>query len=115
MRLPLVHIAEVPEAKVVDYLLNVEHEDGRGKAIFFKKFGFRAQAWEVLAQALKRHAELNDVAATVVTEFGVKYIVEGKLQAPGGETPNMRVVWFVETSSKGPRLVTAHALARSKE
>ena len=52
MKLPNHEQAVVPRAKIVDYLLSDSHRDGRHKAAFFKRFGYAAESWEGLAQAL---------------------------------------------------------------
>ncbi len=112
MKLPNAELAEVPESKLVRYLLSLEHEDGRGKAQFFDEIGFRAENWGDLASALRVHALAHDVVLTQETEFGMKYIVDGEIDSPIGRRPNIRVVWFVERGEQMPRLVTAHPLAR---
>ena len=56
MKLPNAEQARVDRAKVVDYLLSTEHEKGRDKAGFFARFGFAAERWEDLADALRVHA-----------------------------------------------------------
>lgn len=106
-RLPSAEKAEVPQQKVVAYLLNPEHPDGWGKAAFFTRFGFSRDAWNVLADALRTHALENGVAAVVRTPLGVRYVVEGPIQAPNGRTPDIRSVWFHE-GGLPPRLVTAY-------
>jgi hypothetical protein len=53
MKLPYLENAYVPDSKVVRYLLNLEHKQGgKDKAVFFMRFGFTMDAWEVLRQAL---------------------------------------------------------------
>ncbi len=113
MILPNADAAEISESKVLQYLLNLEHRDGRGKAIFFQEFGFSVSAWQILIQALKEHARVHPVSETGSNDFGVKYTVDGELETPNGERPNIRVIWFVATDEAVPRLVTAHPLARS--
>ncbi len=44
-QLPDAERAAVPERKIVDYLLSPFHPDGRGKARFFRGFGFSAAQW----------------------------------------------------------------------
>jgi Domain of unknown function (DUF6883) len=61
MKLPGVEKSEVPEKKVVGYLLSTTHRAGKGKASFFMEFGFESDRWEELATALKQHAMDNDV------------------------------------------------------
>ena len=63
--LPGARRAVVNSKKVVDYLLSAEHPDGRSKATFFSGFGFRAERWEVLAEALRDHGVKGDVTGRV--------------------------------------------------
>jgi hypothetical protein len=101
--------AVVPSRKIVAYLLNPEHPDGWGKAAFFTQFGFRRDPWRVLATALRNHALENDVVSAVRTPLGVRYVIEGTINAPDGRTPKLRSVWFQEGNSP-PTLVTAYPL-----
>jgi len=113
-RLPSAEKAEVPSRKVVAYLLNPEHPDGWGKAAFFTRFGFSRRAWNALAAALRNHALENDVASAVKTPLGVRYVVEGPIEAPNGRKPNVRSVWFQE-GNLPPRLVTAYPLQKKRQ
>jgi hypothetical protein len=109
-KLPNVERARVPDAKITEYLLDVEHEKGRGKALFFIHFGFSMAQWKMLAQALVDHAQQNTVARQVDTRFGTRYVIEGLIQTPSGRTPRVRVVWFIPKSAQDPQLVTAYPL-----
>ena len=105
-RLPHSDRAVVPEAKIVNYLLSVRHSGGRAKARFLEGFGFRAQDWRVLRDAIIAHARANDITASYRTHFGTRYEIVGPLPTPEGRTPIVRVVWFVEPQENVPRLVT---------
>src|SRR5262249_20155507 len=105
-RLPHLARAVVPEAKIVNYLLSVNHSAGRAKAHFLEGFGFRAQEWHVLRDAIVAHAAANDITASHQTPFGTKYEIDGPLPTPDGRAPIVRVVWFVEAQESVPRLVT---------
>ena len=105
-RLPHLDRAVVPEAKIVNYLLSVSHSSGRAKARFLKGFGFRAQDWLALREAIIAHARANEIAASHRTRFGTKYEIDGPLPTPEGRTPIVRVVWFVKPLENVPRLVT---------
>jgi uncharacterized protein DUF6883 len=74
--------ALVSEQKVANYLLNPRHPDGAGKCNFFATFGFRAEQWQILAEALRRLAAYNEVYQNVQTEHGWKYVVEGEIEMP---------------------------------
>lgn len=114
MKLPGADAAEVPEAKITGYLLSAVHRDGRHKAAFFQAFGFTADAPDVLAGALRRHAAEREVAAVEESPFGTRYVVEGIMEMPDGRAPSVRSVWFIEAGEEAPRLVTAYPLERGK-
>ena len=114
MKLPNYEQAEIPEEKIVGYLLNLAHVDGRGKAIFFIGFGFTLDGWETLAKALREHATL-DVAKVEDSPFGKRYVVEGALPTPEERSPQVRSVWFITTGQETPRLVTAYPLEEERE
>ncbi len=110
MKLPNHEKAIVPREKIVDYLLSLSHRDGRSKAIFFSSFGFSIEDWQTLADALRHHAAMYEIAKIESTPFGTRYVVEGELVASDGRTPLVRVVWFVGTDEDAPRLATAYPL-----
>ena len=110
MKLPQHEQAIVPQRKITDYLLSTTHRDGRSKAAFFTRFGFASGSWEHLAAALRQHAADHEVAAIEATPFGTSYTVEGALVTPTGRAPTVRVVWFIDTGTRLPRLVTAYPL-----
>ena len=90
MKLPDAELATVPERKVTHYLLNPGHPAGGSKAWFFLRFGFTVAEWQILAEALLRHARENEVVETEQTPHGRRYVVEGRLIAPGGAGLNVR-------------------------
>ncbi len=114
MKLPNHADAVVPAAKITSYLLSTEHRDGRGKALFFLRFGYSIVDWPVMAEALRKHAADHEVALTEQTPFGIRYVIEGEVLAPDGRIPSIRAVWFIETGDDMPRFVTAYPLARGK-
>jgi hypothetical protein len=77
LKLPDSEPLRVDREKVVQYLLNHEHPDGRGKALYFERFGFKASEWETLATALRAHGRTHEVVSVVESRFGTRYIVEG--------------------------------------
>ncbi len=115
MKLPHLEKAYVPEPKIVEYLLNLEHQGGgKEKAVFFRQFGFTLQAWEVLAEALLDHARSYDVASTVEKPNVTNYAIEGRLNTPDKRQPLVRTVWTLEDGSDAPRFVTAYPLKEEK-
>jgi Domain of unknown function (DUF6883) len=112
MKLPGVERAEVPEAKVMKYLLSTTHRAGKGKALFFMKFGFDPDRWQELAAALRQHVIDNEIAFQEKTIFGTRYVIDGLLKAPDGTWLNLRRALFVEDEGDSPKFITAHPLKR---
>lgn len=112
MKLPNVDRAIIPPGKLTNYLLSRSHPYGRHKAAFFNSLGFSAESRHTFAAALLKHADDHEVAAVEHTSFGTRYTIEGRLTAPDGRTPLVRVVWFVGRGEDGPLLVTAYPIRR---
>lgn len=108
MRLPNGIRAFVERDKVLKYLMNLRHPEGAGKARFFLSLGLRREEWPVLAEELLRVAAEGSVAQVVESAHGSKYIVDGVLHAPKGQTALVRTVWIRERGHERPRLITAY-------
>lgn len=113
--MPNANAAEVPESKIIRYVLSTTHTAGKSKAAFFGKHGFEVADWKALAQALREHAKRNPVQQTDETAFGKRYVVDGTLVAPDGTVLNVRSVWFIRTNTAVPRFATAHPLKRKHQ
>ncbi len=110
MRLPNADQANVEQAKIAEYLLNHSHRFGASKARFFAAFGFSAESWGALGDALRRQAREGDVARVTETGFGPRYEVDGQVLAPDGRRPRVRTVRQVDSGGVAPRLITAYPL-----
>jgi hypothetical protein len=110
MKLPNAENAIIASDKLTDYLLSQSHRIGRWKARFFLSIGFRETKVDELKNALINVAGNGEVKATITTEFGVKYVVEGVILGPSGRRAGIRTVWVVETGQSQPRLATAYPL-----
>jgi len=112
MKLPNWQRGVIEQAKLITYLLSPLHPLGRHKAAFFWRFGFSVDEWYKLAEALKHHAGKYHVAKVEDSPFGRRYIVEGRLSAPDGRSPQVRAVWFIDANQDIPRFVTAYPLEK---
>lgn len=110
MKLPNAHLSIVEREKIVDYLLNPAHRHGASKARFFSGLGFRVEAWEALAGALREHGRRHEVTRTKETGFGPRYEVEGEIVAPDGRHPRVSSIWQVDEGQIAPRLITAYPM-----
>jgi len=109
MMLPDAERARVERSEVVEYLLSASHPDGHSKAAFFMRFGFRVEAWQLLAEALRATGTSYPVTSVVEGARGKRYTVDGPIQAPDGRAPTIRTVWIVADGAP-PRLITAYPL-----
>jgi hypothetical protein len=110
MKLPNANRLVVEREKIVDYLLNPTHRYGASKARFFTEFGFGIEQWERLAEALREHGRIHEVAGVRETGFGLRYAVEGELNTPCGHRPRARTVWQMDEGTVAPRLISAYPL-----
>jgi hypothetical protein len=108
VKLPNLGSAIIEREKIVDYLLNPAHPDNGGKAAFFLSLGFNQDNWQKLALAFRGLVEKVEIAKSVETFHGCKYILEGRIETPGGKSPVVRTVWIVDRGADAPRLVSAY-------
>lgn len=105
--LPNAAAANVEESKVRDYLLNSGHPQNGGKSRYFRAFGFEAQQWVVMRDALIDHAMVNHLAGTSRSYHGTKHTVRCFIPTPDGRNPCITTVWIID-GDRPPRLVTAY-------
>lgn len=108
--LPNASLARVEETKLLDYLLNPGHPQGRSKAQYFIGRGFEREAWGGLADALRAQGANNRVTKTTITPWGTRFQVDCHCPTPDGSNPCIRSVWEVTADDQPPRLLTAHPL-----
>lgn len=108
MKLPNRHLAYAPEAKITHYLLNVNHPDGWGKAQEFRNRGYNESNVDQMTRDLIAVAQSQPVSEVVSTEYGLKYVIYGMLQPPGGGNLLVLSVWMIDYGENAPRLVTAY-------
>jgi hypothetical protein len=111
MHVPNAHSSIIEEEKIVGYLLNLAHPDGAPKARFFLGLGFQPEDWQVLANELRSLVNRESISATVESDYGQKYIVDGAIEAPAGGRAIVRTVWIRENKESNARLVTAYPSA----
>ncbi len=107
MKLPNREKAYIPLAKLLDYLLSETHVAGRGKAKFFRLFGFDESNTALLEQGLLAIAQNDDVKTETISPHGTKYVIRGSLQTPHGRVVSLTTVWIVDKGQERPRFVTA--------
>ena len=104
MRLPNARLARAQREKITGYLLAENPDSGRGKPGFFAAFGFSADNWQALADALLAVGQGYDVVDILETSFGIKYVIEGQVETPDGRNPRVRTVWQIDWGKDCPIL-----------
>ena len=110
MYLPNAGEAHVAESKITGYLLAIDHPTGRGKAVTCRALGFQSDQPVDLKNALLQHAAINAVSSVQRKSFGAKYLIDGRIVGPTGDTARIRSVWFIGNGEHIPRLITAYPL-----
>jgi hypothetical protein len=101
----------IDDAKVRDYLLNLDHADGGPKALFFLGGGFSVDKLEQFKAALRRHLRDNPVTRREADRFGgERLVIDAPMSVPDGRTPIVRTVWTIDEGETLPRLITAYPI-----
>ena len=108
MKLPNNELSIITNEKILDYLLNETHKDGKSKAKFFKSYGFNKQNIDVFRISLIKHAIDNNILNTDNIKQGKLYIIVGNIKTPNGRNPRILAVWIIKHGENKPRLVTAY-------
>jgi len=108
MKLPNAERAVIQQAKIVDYLLNVEHRDGGSKAKLLLSLGYAPANWRQLKSDLVQMHLQEDVIVSRQTISGVRYEIVPPLTGPSGDTVLFRSVWQIDLGTDAPRLVTMY-------
>lgn len=102
----------VASNKVQEYLLNPDHPIGGAKARFLLAIGYSRLHYEQLIADLIQHGHSGNVTEEKPSLYGVKFVVDGPLQAPNGREYPIRTVWLEQTPGTLVLLITAHLLDR---
>jgi hypothetical protein len=98
--------AVIEPAKLREYLLSLDHPDGRGKARYLALLGYTREHWEQLARDLRQQILPLDAQPAGESRWGVKYEILGLLRGPNGRAAGIRTIWIVPRGDARPRLVT---------
>lgn len=108
MKLPHKEKAYIPLLKIKDYLLSETHPIGKSKAKLLRSLGFNETNIGLLKQGLLSIAHGEDVKEAVSSMHGVKYVIDGLIQTPAGETVKVRTIWIIDKGQTHPRFVTTY-------
>jgi hypothetical protein len=108
MKLRNGHRAIVDIAKLRDYCLNPDHEEGKHKArVFASALGLRAADAEWLREQLLKAAVCEDAILISHTRFGSLYVLDFELKTDAGAA-TVRSGWIIRYQEDFPRLTTCY-------
>lgn len=108
MYLPNAENAFVATEKILEYLL--DEENSKGKSVFFNRYGYFKDNFEILIYDLKSIASHGKVTKSEETKFGVKFVVDMEIITANNRTATISSVWMIDNDSNFPRLITAYPL-----
>lgn len=108
MKVPNAERAIIDAEKLRSYVLSPSHPVGRFKAAFFTRLGYSPANWEEFEQQLREQIRSQDAAEVEESPYGRKFIVQGPLTGPSGETVQLVTVWVILEQEGIPRFVTAY-------
>lgn len=104
----------ISDDKILKYLLNLDHPQGRSKARFLINRGFSFQNPHQLREALQRHPLTATLVQQIPHPDGEKLTYKCVVAAPDGTQPCLTTVWIKSLSGSAgggitsQRLVTAY-------
>jgi hypothetical protein len=108
MKLPNAAYAIIDQAKIVDYLLDVDHPHGGSKAKLLLSLGYSAGSWSRLESDLRAAHLDEEVIDTGHTLWGQRYEIVAPITGPSGDTVLFRSVWQIDLGTNRPRLITMY-------
>jgi hypothetical protein len=110
LRLPNGNQAIIDSDKLYKYCLDVEHDEGRHKALLFRELlGITPENAGLLLAALAKAAAVDDARRGRNDRYGQRYVVDFEFTGPAG-TAVIRSAWIVPPQETVPRLVTCYIL-----
>ncbi len=108
MKLPNRRNVVIPKEKLKKYLLSQTHATGKFKARFFRNLGFDKTNVGLFENSIYKIAQEQSIKQELLSTYGVKYIIDGKIKTPNGGVIKVRTVWIIEKSQKSARFITLY-------
>ncbi|MBI6865924.1 DUF6883 domain-containing protein [Lysinibacillus fusiformis] len=98
----------IPENKLANYALNLQHPEGGSKAKFFKEeLNIEKEDWRYLAEQIKLGLNDGEVREIRVEEYGIKYHVDIQITGLNETIRTVRTAWIIRPK-ESMQLVTIH-------
>jgi hypothetical protein len=106
--LPNYEKAIIPDAKIFNYALNMDHPVGRNKAVVFDNvLGYNKSNGEKLISAIREHLPQMECISRK-GKYGVQYSGKIDLTGPSGRTARVKVAWQIDNGTDFPKLTSIY-------
>jgi hypothetical protein len=110
MILPHADRALIDIAKLRDYSLNPEHEEGKHKArVFRSALGLTASDADKLRQIILDKFLIAEATQHSSTDYGERFVVDFEIEGLQGSVM-IRTAWIIRDSEDFPRLTSCYIL-----
>lgn len=101
--------AEIPDKKLLDYMLNPDHPKGGSKAVVFRNvLGYTKENAQDLASAFRKGLNSWKATERKPQKHGRPYEVKMLLSGPTGRQTTVKTGWIIDNGSDHPRLTSAY-------
>lgn len=108
MFLPNADKAIIKTEKISDYVLNLDHFEGKNKArVFASVLGLKKENTVELINAIREAILKNDAIKQFESEYGTKYTVDFQFSF-NNKTATIRSGWLIEKNGDTARLITCY-------
>jgi len=103
---------KIPVEKLLKYILNNEHKEGKHKAYLFQQLlGINSSQWRYLAYQLINESNRAEILQLEVTQYGIKYVTIVEVIGLNGRKITVKAAWIVSENTS--KLVTAYPEEKS--
>lgn len=109
MEMNLQFFAKVPDEKLTEYALNMEHPTGKYKAEAFKKaLGYTQENYADLKAKILDSFDENELVYKREDKYGKRYEQIMQITGPNGKTANVLTAWIKDDDNVEPRLTSIY-------
>lgn len=92
--------------KLINYILNQNHNEGSSKALFLKEIGYDQLNWEILENDLREQHLSHEAVAGKPSPFGKKFEIVAPIIGPNGKQRLIKTIWMIKFNENFARFIT---------
>lgn len=105
----------IPPPKLTEYVLNIDHEDGKHKAMLFRDLlSIRKNDWRYLAAQISNGLTDGVLCNVRTTDYGIQYHIDIPVKGLNGESKTVRTGWITKNNNN-ISLTTAYIVDKSSQ